>query len=138
MTNLEEALRSLKPWQLRKLVLQVRDQIAGLMVTGDPEGIADAVVLVQVQLLLDETPADPDAPTCTAEEGCDRPIYARGLCSMHYVRFRRNGTTTRRRTYTRNLEVCIIPGCDRPVRARSRCWPHYRQLLRSEERQGKR
>lgn len=35
-----------------------------------------------------------DEPTCSHEDGCDKPVRARGLCSTHYARISRESKRT--------------------------------------------
>lgn len=69
--------------------------------------------------------------TCSIE-GCGGAVAARGLCTKHYARQRRNGTTD---TVYRRTDVpwCTIPGCDRPTEARGLCLMHYSRARRGSE-----
>lgn len=63
------------------------------------------------------------APRQCREDGCDRNVDALNLCSLHYQRLKRTGTTAapvRRQT-------CERPGCDRPHLAKGLCSRHYAQ-----------
>lgn len=87
--------------------------------------------------------------TCSVE-GCEKAVRARGWCSTHWQRWRRNGHPTDRpvskrrlraadhgtrqayRDYGCRCEVCVsaastcdVEGCDRPVVARGWCQNHY-------------
>lgn len=61
-------------------------------------------------------------------ETCDRPIYAKGLCSMHYQRMWKYGTTELSRPAVRRS--CTVEGCDRPYLANGLCKMHYTRLYR--------
>lgn len=65
-------------------------------------------------------------------EGCDKNVQARGLCTTHYGRWRRNGTTdtVHRRT---DQPYCTIPGCDRPTEASGLCLMHYSRRRRGSQ-----
>ncbi len=51
---------------------------------------------------------------CTAD-GCDLPVHGRGLCSLHYQRWRAQTTQ------------CAEDGCSHPVRAGGLCSTHYQR-----------
>lgn len=63
-------------------------------------------------------------------EGCDRPKYARSLCSGHYSQ-KLNGTVLRpirsRVTSRTVAQGCKFPGCERPHRSKGLCNGHYQQ-----------
>lgn len=48
-------------------------------------------------------------------DGCEKPVRARGWCSMHWQRWRKNNTEF----------TCSIEGCIGPVKAREYCSDHY-------------
>lgn len=62
-------------------------------------------------------------PMCSVE-GCNRPVGpkgARGLCSMHYLRWRRDNHS------------CVVVGCSRGAHARGMCSMHYERYRQSGE-----
>lgn len=65
--------------------------------------------------------------TCSLD-GCDRPIKARGLCSAHYFRQRRNGTPGDATIWDRTRAACTVEGCDRPNEAHGLCQLHGRRV----------
>lgn len=60
-------------------------------------------------------------------DGCERPHQARGLCKMHWKRWRNHGITDRRE---RVRNVCSIDGCDAECRGRGLCDMHYQRWKR--------
>ena len=52
--------------------------------------------------------------------GCDKDLYAKGMCKMHYTRYRRIHFT----------ETCTAGECDRPVEAQGVCSMHYQEKRR--------
>ena len=50
------------------------------------------------------------------EDGCDRPVEARGLCRYHYRKVRSSEP---------DIRTCSIEGCERPHMARGWCINHY-------------
>lgn len=64
---------------------------------------------------------------CTID-GCDRQHVARGLCELHYRRWRRTGSTAD----PEKPAGCGEEGCTRPHEARGLCRLHYRRLQRAE------
>jgi hypothetical protein len=58
---------------------------------------------------------------CSAD-GCERPWDAEGLCSMHYQRKRRTGSTDDPKQVGR---PCSVEGCEKRARAREMCPAHY-------------
>ncbi len=63
--------------------------------------------------------------TC-AVDGCDRPLYGHGKCNMHWLRFRRHGTTDKPVRVSR-AKTCAADGCEKPVNARGLCLLHYQR-----------
>ena len=51
--------------------------------------------------------------------GCGRPHKAHGWCFMHYLRWRRHGTTDQ------PAKTCTVEGCDLPHRGRGFCNMHW-------------
>jgi hypothetical protein len=60
--------------------------------------------------------------TCTEAE-CDRGVYARGWCELHYRRWRRSGSPIRGATPT----TCSVEHCDRQAKSRGMCHAHYQR-----------
>jgi hypothetical protein len=60
--------------------------------------------------------------TCTID-GCAKPAVARGWCSGHYQRWRRNGDPLLDRSLKRRR--CKVDGCDRWSHGYSMCHGHY-------------
>lgn len=59
---------------------------------------------------------------------CNRPSHSRGLCSMHYKRYRSsNGPMP---PLVRVKGVCSIEGCDKPHHIRGYCQMHFARLRR--------
>ena len=62
-------------------------------------------------------------------EGCNAErIYCRGLCSMHYTRWRM-GKSMHTPKYWRpsNRGECTVSGCDKNAHARGYCLLHYQR-----------
>lgn len=70
--------------------------------------------------------------TCSVD-GCEKPTgakgTARGLCSMHYNRWRRNGDPLVR-TQRTVITECTVGGCDKPHDAKGLCTSHVTKLRR--------
>lgn len=60
------------------------------------------------------------AKTCSVE-GCEKASWARGLCSTHYSRVRRNGTLEK----IRKRGICSIDDCKKPHYGHGYCNMHY-------------
>lgn len=63
---------------------------------------------------------------CTAD-GCDRAATAKGLCLMHYKRWRRYGDPDVIVRRPRAGRLCAVAGCGEPVLARDWCSVHYQR-----------
>ena len=84
-------------------------------------GLDAAIALVQEELTKieekTEEPAKAEKPThCTHEDGCDKPIYVKGLCRTHYEIFR---------TSDPSRPDCSHEGCDQKVYTKGLCRKHY-------------
>lgn len=66
---------------------------------------------------------------CTVE-GCENPTDTRGMCSKHYRRWLRNGTTDLRR---QPRDKCSVDGCNRKHEARGLCQSHYKRWQRHHD-----
>jgi hypothetical protein len=67
-----------------------------------------------------------DGRVCEAA-GCDRPLYAKGLCGKHYKQVLRHGEVRPDRAKVE----CAVPGCGRPAAARGWCHGHYLRWTRT-------
>ena len=67
-----------------------------------------------------------DKRTCSVN-GCDRPHYAKGICSVHYQRKLKHGTTDDPKQFP---TVCSIEDCDGKVLAQGWCRKHYLRWYR--------
>jgi hypothetical protein len=59
--------------------------------------------------------------------GCDRPVYARGLCGRHYKQQLRHGEVQP----DREPASCAVQGCDRLAVTRGWCHGHYLRWSRT-------
>jgi hypothetical protein len=62
---------------------------------------------------------------CTTPH-CDRHAIARGLCNLHYLRWRRGTPIDRGDTPPPQTRTCEHPNCDNPHQALGLCLHHYR------------
>jgi hypothetical protein len=68
-----------------------------------------------------------DTPGICTIEGCTKTYEARGLCSMHYQRARKHGSTdlpSRKKT----PRLCTVAGCTQPHIAKGLCGRHYQRV----------
>ena len=66
--------------------------------------------------------------------GCNSGGYiTRGLCKMHYARWRRHGdtgTAAKQHAVSNAGKTCTVNGCTKPVKSIGYCSAHYRKHLR--------
>ena len=71
--------------------------------------------------------------TCSVN-GCELSKKSAGMCSKHYTRLRRHGSTDdsilRRKP---NIGNCSVPDCEQPMRKRTWCAAHYSQWTQTGE-----
>lgn len=72
---------------------------------------------------------DPMRKTCTVD-GCSKKSVARGLCPMHYQRWRTGREMTGPPGWTFNSTTCKTTGCDNRPRSHDLCDAHYRRFRR--------
>ena len=60
--------------------------------------------------------------------GCERPIYARRMCTVHYTR-NLTGKPLDSRIRTKRESTCSVEGCESPVLAQSYCQLHYKRFI---------
>lgn len=71
--------------------------------------------------------------TCSVEH-CELKHLAKGMCSKHYTRLLRHGSTSDDALIrTPNIGECSIAGCEQPMRKRSWCSAHYSQWVQTGE-----
>ena len=63
--------------------------------------------------------------TCVVD-GCDRELYCKGACNMHYYRLRRTGSYH----LTTYPTICNVDGCDSKVLSRGMCSAHYGRFMK--------
>jgi hypothetical protein len=68
------------------------------------------------------------APTVCTIDGCGKKVKGRGWCSMHWWRWRYNGSP---HTVTYPRQGCTVDGCDGEHVARGLCEKHYTRWLRT-------
>lgn len=70
--------------------------------------------------------------TCSIE-GCERPVNSRGMCGLHYQRWKRTGDAgeadyrRRPKAPPADLTECAVDNCTSPVRSRGWCMMHYQR-----------
>ncbi|MGN7381658.1 hypothetical protein ACTHRH_06930 [Paenibacillus sp. SAFN-117] len=55
--------------------------------------------------------------------GCDKPLKARGLCSMHHQRWWRNGDPLVLKQQI--MKICKVKDCGEPAKCKGYCSVHY-------------
>lgn len=75
----------------------------------------------------DETVPRPRVRPCSVE-GCDSNWLAKGLCTKHYSRLRKTGTTE---LPVATEKQCSVEECERTVIARMLCTLHYGRLQKT-------
>lgn len=63
---------------------------------------------------------------CTVD-GCEKPLLARGYCTMHLQRVRKYGDPARGRL---PAKTCIVDGCESKNDTRGMCGKHYQRFVR--------
>lgn len=63
--------------------------------------------------------------TCSIE-GCESKAHARGWCTKHYYRWKRQGSAE----YVRPARTCEVGDCGRPHEARGMCFVHHQRWLK--------
>ena len=64
-------------------------------------------------------------------ECCQRPVYSKGMCEMHYRRVLRRGDSGQVEPITREKSICVASDCDKDAEAWGYCHGHYQRLLRN-------
>jgi len=74
--------------------------------------------------------ADSAAAVCSVS-GCDRKVWARGWCRLHYERWREHGDPIATKTRVRKVPArCTVDACSEPSVAHGWCKRHYNQRYR--------
>lgn len=68
-----------------------------------------------------------DLALCSIDE-CSKPMLARGMCSLHYQRWRKREGVPER--VIAAPKPCSVKGCDQTSRARGMCSIHYYRVRR--------
>ena len=72
-------------------------------------------------------------PADCAIATCERklvPPYGRGMCSLHYQRWRKYGDPEHVRVVRYRIAPCAVDGCDKPMIARDWCSAHWTRWQR--------
>lgn len=64
--------------------------------------------------------------TCSIVD-CSRPVLAKGMCSLHYGRMKRTGTTELKRYDP----ICTVEGCEAKHRSNGYCQRHYMRFWKN-------
>lgn len=71
---------------------------------------------------------------CSVNE-CERRPQAKGMCGMHYARFKRHGdplfTINRPRAPRGNRSTCEVDGCESRVKGKGYCLMHYQRYQKT-------
>lgn len=71
--------------------------------------------------------------TCAAD-GCDRGVYCREMCSMHYNRWHKTADRSQMKSWQKKADDCAVVDCDSVDMARGSrgyCSMHYQRLNRT-------
>lgn len=68
-------------------------------------------------------------PTCSIE-GCEKPLFGRGWCNMHYRRWWKHGSPFVTLRERRHEGGCQVDGCDRPHDSKGYCGMHSQRVRR--------
>lgn len=76
-------------------------------------------------------PTRPGLGPCSIE-GCERDVFGRGWCTMHYNRWRRDGDTgpveSLRSHEFSTSGLCMVEGCEQPIHAVRLCNRHLKRF----------
>lgn len=61
---------------------------------------------------------------CTVD-GCERVIHGKGLCSLHYARFKKYGDPLYNKIKRIHSDACSVKGCNKKFYAKDYCKAHY-------------
>ena len=81
-------------------------------------------------IFLTGKPAEAPREGGCSVEACDGAVDTRGMCSKHYRRWLRNGSTDLRRQV---IDTCSSEGCGRKPEARGLCQSHYTRWQRHQD-----
>lgn len=69
------------------------------------------------------------SPNLCIIEGCGKKVFARGYCSAHYSRSRRNGSPEAGRVSPKSKQgLCSVSQCAAPISVGGMCGSHYRRM----------
>lgn len=64
-------------------------------------------------------------PKICSIDGCDKPVRARGYCSVHYGRWHDHGDAEYKRPHMWEGKICSVEGCEKKAYCRGYCVNHY-------------
>lgn len=70
--------------------------------------------------------------TCTIE-GCEKPMFGRTWCGMHYATWRKYGDPCHPVERRMRGLTCLVEGCDKKANGRGMCSVHRRRVLKHGE-----
>ena len=64
-------------------------------------------------------------------ENCEGKHHARGLCSKHYQKVRKEGKLEKHERQSRQVNPCSVSGCKEKYHCKGYCLNHYRRWQRN-------